>query len=181
MRYNSKPGGRIRRAVVVALLTVGLGAGWAAAPATAAPNQSGANLRITIVGSGQYKVEIWGVYPMSAYDAHGYINNLGTGRMMELTGQPGGMSYHIWGDDSGPNDGARWYNFYPGAGSTVEGQLYATDSGIGYYRSFTVSSNTLNEDDSVFDRTDEIYVDANLIDGDMGSHRVYSNVVVGRF
>lgn len=181
MRHNNKLGNRLRRAAAVAVLTVGLAAGVAVSPATAAPNQSGANLRVTAIGSGQYKVEIWGVYPMSGYDAHGYINNLGTGRMMELTGQPGGMAYHIYGDDSGPNDGARWYTFYPGAGTTLDGQLYATDSGIGYYRSFTVPSSTLNEDDSVFDRTDEIYVDANLIDGDMGSHRVYSNVVVGRF
>jgi hypothetical protein len=181
MRHRNNPIQKIRRAAAVAMLTVGLGVGLAISPAAAAPNQSGANLRITPAGSGQYRVEIWGVYPMSAYDAHGYINNLATGRMMELTGQPGGMAYHIWGDDSGSNDGARWYNFYPGAGSTLDGQLYATDSGIGYYRSFTVPSSTLNEDDSVFDRTDEIYVDANLIDGDMGSHRAYSNVVVGRF
>lgn len=181
MRHRNNPIRRVGRAAAVAVLAIGLGAGLTATPAAAAPNQSGASLRITAAGSGQYKVEIWGLYPMSAYDAHGYVNNLGTGRMMELTGQPGGMSYHIWGDDSGSNDSARWYNYYPGAGSTVDGQLYATDWGIGYYRSFTVPSGILNEDDSVFDRTDEIYVDANLIDGDMGSHRVYSNVVVGRF
>lgn len=181
MRNKNNRSRRVRRAAAVAMLILGLGIGLAATPSTAAPNQSGADLRITSVGPGQYKVEIWGVYPMSAYDAHGYINNLGTGRMMELSGQPGGMAYHIYGDDSGSNDSARWYNFYPGAGTTLDGQLYATDSGIGYYRAFTVPSSTLNEDDSVFDRTDEIYVDANLIDGDMGSHRVYSNVVVGRF
>jgi hypothetical protein len=64
---------------------------------------------------------------------------------------------------------SRWYH------------LMATREGIHHLFIINESNDFLNEDDSVFDDDDEIYVQATFIDADGGRRSQISNVVTGRF
>ena len=187
MSALKKIAARAGRVAAVTAVTVGLAAGLATTPASAAPAQSGATLTIYKPSpySGYYKVYINGVFPMSQADAQGYINNL-TG---PWPGNPdmvwtGGMQYHLYGDDTGSNDAGVAYDFQPGAslpGAQPGRYLYAAPDGLRYHREFMVAGSSLNEDRSWYDEQDEIYADAVFLDGDMGARRAYSNVVVRYF
>src|SRR5215208_2812192 len=145
----------IGRGAVLAATTVGLTIGLTEglAPASAAPNQTpGVNLYVfpDPANSANYRVTVKGMFPMNEYDAHGYINNLGTGE------RPGGIEYNILGDDPDNNDrGLTGGHWFPLAGSDPEGFLKAESDGIHFLREISVPKNTLNEDDGVFDDLDE--------------------------
>jgi hypothetical protein len=174
MPITKKRATRVGRAAVLGAVTVGLTAGLTAAPASAAPAQSGATVRIHNAGNGYYKLYISGTYAMSEHDAHGYINNIGGG----------GIRYTVFGDDPETNDIPRWSTFYSGASRPTEtpgGYLYATPEGIRFFREVVVLREVLNEDSSWTDDLDEIYVSASFIDGDGGRRTAYSNSPVGWF
>ena len=80
---------------VVAAATIGLTAG--PAPASAAPRPSGATIYVfpDPANSANYRVMITGVFPMSEYDAVGFINNINTGE------PPGGMPKSALNEDDG--------------------------------------------------------------------------------
>ena len=166
-----------------AMVAAGLGLTAGLAPASAAPTQNGANLFIAQdpANPGQMLVQVFGTFPMSGHDAHGFINNLNTGSV------PGGMRYEIYGDDGGSGDGTVTLNrWFAGAGSSGEGHLYATDTGIHYRRQYTVPKGDLNEDFCYNSgcsegETDEIYARATFVDGDGTNRRQISNVVTQQF
>ncbi|MEO3859503.1 hypothetical protein [Acrocarpospora sp. B8E8] len=96
------------------------------------------------------------------YDGVGYLNN---GARIEL---------RYYGDDPGSGDALLvgplvYYNGTPG--------LYVDDNGIWLEHLLQVPASVFNEDDSWFNRTDEIYLRATFIDGDGGTIRDDSNVV----
>jgi hypothetical protein len=112
---------------------------------------------------------------MSEYDAHGFINNINTGE------RPGGIEYNIHAEDP-DGDPLIKGEFFPGAGKGPgAGYLVAEADGIHYHREFVVPWSALNEDDRVFDDTDEIYTRSTFVDGDGGNRHQYSNVVVNQF
>jgi hypothetical protein len=158
-------------ATVVAAAAVGLTAGLA--PASAAPAQSGANLYIypDPANSANYRVTIKGMYPMSEYDAHGYIININNGQT------EGHMVYDIYGDDGRP-DYITPARKYPGAGADTEGYLRAESDGIHFLREISLPKGELNEDT---DGVDEIYTRALFVDSDWGTRSAYTNVVTGTF
>ena len=173
---------RAGRAAAVAAVTVGLSVGLATAPASAAPAQSGATLKLDYAGNGYYRATIHGVFVMSQYDAVGYMNNLGTGTRAAQGMGPGGIYYHVTGDDPGSRDSDVWITgFYAGPQNDVGGYLFAGSGGIYFHREFLVPASRLNEDNGYWDKTDEIYADATFVDGDNGSRRAYSNVVTSLF
>jgi hypothetical protein len=173
---------RAARAATVAALAVGMSVGLAAAPASAAPAPSGANLKITYASGGYYNVIISGVFAMSQYDAVGYMNNLGTGSRAAQGMGPGGIYFHVTGDDPGSYDSDVWRtDFYAGAHQDAGGYLFAGSGGIYFYRAFQVHASVLNEDNGYWDKTDEIYADATFVDGDNGRRVAYSNVVTSLF
>jgi len=172
---------RAGRAAVLAATTVGLTVGLATAPASAAPPQSGGNVTIAH-SSGQgasamFKVTVQGVFAMSEHDAHGFMNNLGTGTRMARGLGAGGVYVEVIGDDSGSNDQLlRSSAFYPGKslGTDPGGWLYAASDGIHFRRDVYVPASVLNEDNGFWDKTDEIYGVAVFVDGDSGIRRAYA-------
>lgn len=161
---------------LLAAVAIGLTAG--AAPATAAPTQNGANLQIypDPANSANVRITVDGVFRMSEYDAHGFINNINTGA------KPGGIVYYYNADDPGQNDvsvtGSR---FFPGAGVHDGGYLRAESDGIHYRQEISVPKGELNEDPNYFDDNDEIYVQASFIDGDGVARLQTSNVITSIF
>jgi hypothetical protein len=165
-------------AAAVAAATTGLTAGLA--PASAAPTQTqGTTLSVTPdpANPGYYRLAVKGMFPMNEYDAHGFINNLETGE------SPGGMDYGIHGDDPDSNDRLLGNMYaYRGAGGTRStGYLTAESDGIHFFQIISVPKSLLNEDDGVFDDTDEIYVVADFVDGDGGKRTAFTNPVSGTF
>jgi len=156
-------------AAVLAAIT-GLAAG--VAPASAAPHQTpGSNLYIyqDPANPANWALGIEGVFPMSEYDAHGFINNINTAE------RPGGVNYTIIGDD--PDSKALYGRWFPGAGWDSDGGLYAQSDGIRFTRTLSVPKSTLNEDDGI----DEIYVYVGFVEADGGVRRAHTNVVHGNF
>jgi hypothetical protein len=147
-------------------LTLGL------APATAAPTQSGANLWVfpDPANSANYRVTVKGMYPMSEYDAHGYINNISN------DSTPGYILYIIAGDDGRTQiiENVR----YDGAGPRDGGYLRAEADGIHFLQEISVPRDYLNEDS---DGADEVFVAARFVDVDQGVRTAYTNVVTGEF
>jgi hypothetical protein len=160
-------------AIAVAL---GVGLALASTPATAAPTASGARLSIYTdpATPKTSRVTIDGLFPMSEADAVGFLNNIYTGA------QPGGMEYRIFRDDNGDESGGRTY-WIAGNGSFDGYHLMATREGIHHLFIINESNDFLNEDDSVLDDDDEIYVQATFVDADGGRRSQISNVVTGRF
>jgi hypothetical protein len=176
----------IGRAAVLAATTVGLTIGLTEglAPASAAPNQTpGVNLYVfpDPANSTNYRVTVKGMFPMSEYDAHGYINNLGTGERPDGVKIVGGIEYNLLGDDPDNNDRGLSQHWFPLAGSGPEGYLKAESDGIHYLREISLPKSALNEDDGVFDDTDEVYAYVRFVDGDGGVRRAYTNPVSGTF
>ena len=90
---------KIGLAAATAATVIGPAAG--VAPPSAAPAQTPvANLFVFVdpASSGNYRVTVKGVIAMDEYSAHGYINNLTTGKI------PGGIEYVLLGDDPDVND-----------------------------------------------------------------------------
>jgi len=163
-------------AAALAATAIGLTAGLA--PASAAPPQSGANLTIITdpANGANYRVTVNGKFSMDEYDAHGFINNLGTGA------RPGGVDYGITADDPDSNDEMIGLaHQYRVPGPRPGGYLIAQSDGIYFFQEISVPKGDLNEDDGVFDDTDEIYVQVNFVDGDGGIRTAYSNAVSGTF
>lgn len=165
--------GRIGSVVTTAAITVGLAAGIAATPASAAAPKPEAKLSISQIGQSQYKVSITGVYPMRQADAQGYINNMGT---------RGAMSYGIWGEEPGLDE-QRWGDNLIGAAAnnTPDSALHATPEGLRFHHTVVVSRSVLNEDTGWFDNHDEIYADAVFIDGDGGQRPARSKTITALF
>ncbi|MGV0792665.1 hypothetical protein [Mycolicibacterium sp. XJ1819] len=71
------------------------GAMATAAPAVAAPGQTGANLHVIQdpANQGNYLLAIIGRFPMPQADAVGFLNNINNGDCQ------GGMNYYIYADD----------------------------------------------------------------------------------
>lgn len=163
----------------VAAASVALTAGLS--PASAAPTQTpGTTLVITPdhTNSANYRLVVKGIFPMSEYDAHGFLNNLGTG---EHPGG-GGIGYVIVRDEPGNADrGLGTSYFYKGSGDHPGGYLNAQSNGINFFEIISVPKGLLNEDDGVFDDTDEIYVQAYFVDGDGGVRKAYTNPVSDTF
>jgi hypothetical protein len=164
---------RIGGAVLIAA-GVGLTAGPALA--FARPQPSGANLTIDQNPgiSSHWFVEVSGVFPMGEYEAHGFINNINSGKY------PGGTVIHIFGADR--DDVQRNYvvphQFFPGAGYQYRGHLYAASDGVHYSRVLNVAKTALDERDG----PDEIYAEAMFLDANSEVRgQQYSNVVTVDF
>jgi hypothetical protein len=157
---------------VIAAAAVGLTAGLT--PASAAPAQSGGELYISPdpTNSANYRVFIKGVYPMSEYDAHGYINNIDNGETQ------GYMVYDLFGDDGSRSDLVMPARQYKGAGEDDFGHLRAESDGIHFYRVISLPKGQLNEDT---DGRDELYARAIFVDSDWGTRTAHTNVVTGNF
>jgi hypothetical protein len=165
-------------AAAVAVTAIGLTAGLA--PASAAPTQTPGTTLVVYpdpTNTGYYRLAVKGVFPMNEYDAHGFVNNLETGE------SPGGMDYGIHGDDPDSNDRLLGNMYaYRGAGGTRStGYLTAESDGIHFFQIISVPKGLLNEDDGVFDDTDEVYVVADFVDGDGGKRTAFTNPVSGTF
>ena len=161
---------------VLAAATIALTAGLA--PAAAAPAPSGARLYIYTdpANPATHRVTVEGVFPMSEADAVGFLNNMNTG-------DTGGMTYMIVGDDPGGDGGnVLVTRSVPGVGGTPEeGRLMATAEGIHYICIFNLPRNVLDEDDNLLDDADEIYAEVNFHDAD-GEYRSQSSpVIAGEF
>lgn len=165
----------IAAAAAVAAATVGLTAGLAAA--SAAPTQTAGTTLVVYpdpTNDANCRLAIKGVFAMNEYDAHGFINNLNTGE------HPGGIGYGIVRDEPGSNDQVIGINhFFFGGGDHPGGYLNAQSNGINFFQIISVPKGDLNEDDGVFDDTDEIYVVAEFVDGDSGVRKAYTNPVSG--
>ena len=70
---------------------------------------------------------------------------------------------------------------YRGAATRSTGYLTAESDGIHFFQLISVPKSLLNEDDGVFDDTDEVYVVADFVDGDGGKRTAYTNPVSGVF
>jgi hypothetical protein len=90
------------------------------------------------------------------------------------------MEYYVSGDDgdSGSRVATRWH---PGAGSDTEGYLKAAPDGVHYLREISLPKSARNEDDGVFNDTDEIFAVRCFVDADGGRRQQVSNVVTGNF
>ena len=169
---------RIARAAVIGATTVGLAVGLTTAPAAAAPAAGNVYLAITKRSNGSYWVHMSGSFPMSEYDAHGYMNNLGS---------RGGMIYRLYGDDDGSNDQVlHTFGRIPGTSlpsPTLNYYFYATPQGIAFKHEYGVEAGKLNEDNSYIGNNygDEVYGKAIFIDGDGREHAMYSNLVIDLF
>lgn len=158
-------------AVMIAT-AIGLTAG--VAPASAAPKQVGATLHIVqdVQHSNNWRLTSVGVYPMSQADAQGFLNNMNNGKCR------GALYYHVYGDDGSPQHIFSTRPFYS-AHADAEGFLRATPQGLEYRREITLRKSKLNEDDGVFDKTDEIYTQVNFLDSDCKS-RFHTSQVISR-
>jgi hypothetical protein len=155
---------RIGGAVLIAA-AVGLTAG--PAPAFAAPPPSGASLIVSQVpNSERWLVTVQGTFLMGEYEAHGFVNNINSGKAL------GGTLLQLYGDSNGDQ---RLERFYPGAGREPKGYLFAAAEGVRYRRDITVPKNILNEGDF---HVDYIYARVKFIDanGDVRGDQ-YSGVV----
>lgn len=123
-----------------------------------------------------------GVFAMSEYAAHGYMNNLDTGTRVANGLGPGGIEYNIHADDPSSDPRLRSV-FYPGKslGTDPGGWLYAASDGIHNSREILMPRDLHNEDRGWIDDVDEIYAYVRFIDGDSGVRRAYSNAFWGRF
>ena len=154
---------------VLAALTAGVCMAGLAAPPAEAATVITAGLSIGFnppPGPGVLNADSLVHIETNLYDGVGYMNN---GARIEL---------RWYGDDPGSGDtllvGPRvFYNRAPG--------LYVNDDGIWLDYRLQVAASVFNEDDSLFNRTDEIYVHATFIDGDGGVIKTDSNVVSGLF
>ncbi len=169
----------VAAAAAIAAATIGLTVGIA--PASAAPTQTpGTTLSVTpdpANSENYYRLAVKGMFPMNEYDAHGFINNLETGEF------PGGIDYGIIADDPGSDGGGLLGNMYGyrGAATRSTGYLTAESDGIHFFQIISVPKSLLNEDDGVFDETDEVYVTAEFVDGDGGKRSAFTNPVSGTF
>jgi hypothetical protein len=167
----------VAAAATVAATALGLTAGLA--PASAAPTQTPGTTLVVYpdpTNAGYYRLAVKGMFPMNEYDAHGFVNNLETGEW------PGGMDYGVHGDDPDSNDRLLGNSYaYRGSAPRSTGYLTAESDGIHFFQIISVPKSLLNEDDGVFDDTDEIYVIADFVDGDGGKRTAFTNPVSGTF
>jgi len=162
---------------------VGLTAG--VAPAAASPAQSGATLYVNEdpQNHANYRLAIKGVYPMQQADAVGYLVHVNDGIHPGGPG-PGGMIYHLTGDDgNGFTDGDEplYSGFFPSTQTDREGYLRAGPVGIEYLREISVPKNKLDEDGGPINEEDEIYATAIFRDGDGGERIQHSQKIVRYF
>jgi hypothetical protein len=151
--------------VVLFAAAVGTTAGLA--PASAAPAPSGAALTVEQVpNSERWLVQVQGTFPMGEYEAHGFVNNINSGKAL------GGTLLQLYGDSNGD---LRHERFYPGAGREPKGYLFAAAEGVRYRRVITLPKNILNEGNF---HVDYIYARVKFIDanGDVRGDQ-YSAVV----
>jgi hypothetical protein len=162
--------GGVTSAAVVGL-TVGV------ALATAAPAPSGATLFMCkdFVNTGNYRMTIRGVFPMQEADAVGFLVHLNENQV------PGGMKYRLTGDDGGDGDDPRYYDYFPGSGTTADGYLRAGPQGLEYMREISIPRTQFDEDSNVFDDEDEVFATATFRDADGGERTQYSQKVVRHF
>jgi hypothetical protein len=144
-------------AAVIAGLTVGGGS-----PAGAAPDQT-AGVRLTIheprEDDGFYEVRVSGVFPMSQADAQRHVADLGNG----------GVKYDLVHDDAGADDTVKASTDVRGAsrpGNKPGRYLYAASDGLRFAYTYSVPGDLLDEDESLTDGADEIYVRAWFVDRD---------------
>jgi hypothetical protein len=160
--------------VVLVAAAVGLTAGLAPASGAPAPNGSILTIEQDPTNPERYLLAMQGTFPMGEYEAHGFINNINSGKY------PGGLVFHLYGDDEGDERGNYLipHRFYPGAGHEPKGYLYAAAEGIRYRRTITVPKYALDEDDGV----DEIYAEAKFLDANSEVRgQQFSSVVAREF
>jgi hypothetical protein len=167
----------VAAAAGLAAATIGLTAG--VAPVSAAPPQTPGTTLVIIPdsqnGENYRRVNVKGVFAMNEHDAHGFINNLGTGTYPG----GGGINYVVLGDDPDSNDHAIAAAFHR-AGTRSTGYLTAEPDGIHFFQILSLPTSLLNEDDGA-DDLDEVYVRADFVDGDGGTRSAVSNPVSGNF
>jgi hypothetical protein len=119
--------------------------------------QNPTNVRLTVKG----------VFPMQQADAVGFITHLNDGNHPGGPG-PGGMIYHIEGDDGG--DGLMGRSilnpFFPGTNYEA-GYLRAGPGGLEYLKEILVRRSLLDEDGGGDE--DEVFAWVTFRDGDGGS------------
>lgn len=158
-----------------AVLATAVGMTGGLAPAAAAPKQDGATLSIVDdrLYPKNYLVTVSGNFPMEQADAQGFLNNLNTGKCK------GGLSYYIQADDGNSHPNYIYDERYWGEYANVRGHWSATPKGMSYLHEFTVPKSKFNEDDGLFDDTDEIYAQVSFNDGDCGI-RIQTSQVISR-
>lgn len=163
-----------------AAIAASVGLTPAAAPASAAPQQS-PDVTLSIVrnpaNDAQYLLRVEGTFPMSEGEARDRVNHLGPS---------GGMDYIVYADDPGDSDAVigspHGFPGYPGPDGG-----FMTDSpfGIRFLREFTVPRGDLNEDfcfsSGCGDDTDEVYAKVRFVQAGTGDLRAYTNAVSGKF
>jgi hypothetical protein len=170
MNTRNKIASLVGGAAMIATI-VGMTAGLA--PASAAPRQEGATMTLVAdtLYPENYLVNIYGAYPMERADAQGYLNNINNGKCK------GGITYGVYSDD-GHNNIVHSQSF-GGEHGDIRGFLKATSRGLDYRREFSLQKSLFNEDDGVFDDTDEIYAQAFFTDSDCNI-RVQTSQVIAR-
>lgn len=159
---------------------IGLAAGIGMA--AAAPPQDFGQLFICrdVLNADNYRVTIKGVFPMQYEDAYGYLIHVNDG--INTGPGPGGMIYHVVGDDDG--DGDRdivGSTFIPGSRNDNEGFVRPTAQGLEFRRELSIPRSAFNEDDGVFNDADEIYATATFRDGDGGSRPSVTQAISRNF
>jgi len=155
-----------------------------AATSAASPAQSGATLYVCqdVANPSNYRVTIKGVFPMQQPDAVGFLVHVNDGIN---TGQgPGGMIYHVVGDDGNGWPGDRDIfpsTFVQGAQVDSEGYVRAGPGGIEYLREISIPRKNFDEDSSFINEEDEIYAVASFRDGDGGERTQFSQQIVRYF
>lgn len=159
---------------------IGLAAGIGMA--AAAPPQDFGQLFICrdVLNADNYRVTIKGVFPMQYEDAYGYLIHVNDG--INTGPGPGGMIYHVVGDDDGDGDRDIVGSiFIPGSRNDNEGFVRPTAQGLEFRRELSIPRSAFNEDDGVFNDADEIYATATFRDGDGGSRPSVTQAISRNF
>jgi hypothetical protein len=156
-----------------------------AATSAASPAQSGATLYVCqdVGNPSNYRVSIKGVFPMQQPDAVGFLTHINDGKYPTGPG-PGGMIYHVAGDDGNGWPGDRDIlpsTFVPGAQVDGEGYVKAGPDGLEYLREISIPRKNFDEDNGLINDEDEIYAVAMFRDGDGGERHQSSQKIVRYF
>lgn len=153
-------------------LTAGLTLGIPTAGAAPKPEGATLNIAQDPQHANNYVLQLFGTYPMEQADAVGYLNNINNGKCK------GAITYTFYADDG---DYVILEHDYVPGGAYVNptGYFRATSEGLSYSHTIALRKNFLNEDNGVFDDTDEIFAQASFMDSDC-NYRIHTSKVISR-